>query len=255
MTSHNSRLRQTRQDTSLKRKPFKKSPMTSHTLLHHETLKQKQILCKKSTLSNGFEPGTFRVWAELSKPKSPHNETSTHIRLNTGGSAPGLHRVAVQSDIGIFFAYFRLFHFLAKNSLTLTPSETECFAHVFSLLDVPLSKTVWPNGLRRWLKAPFRKAFKRIRIWDLQVMSRSQQAQISTQWNFDWHTIEYRGFSTRPAQSCCSIRHRNLLCIFSSFHFLEKNSLTLTPSETQCFAHVFFFVGCTSFQGGLAERS
>ena len=70
-------------------------------------------------------------------------------------------------------------------------------------------------------------------------MSRTQQAQISTQWNFDWHTIEYRGFSTRPAQSCCSIRHRNLLCIFSSFHFLAKNSLTLTPSETECFAHVF----------------
>ena len=53
---------------------------------------------------------------------------------------------------------------------------------------------------------------------------------------YDWNT---RGFSTRPAQSCCSIRHRNLLSIFSSFHFLAKNSLTLTPSGTECFAHVF----------------
>ena len=81
-------------------------------------------------------------------------------------------------------------------------------------------------------------ALKRIRTWDLEVMSRTQQAQISTQWNFDWQTIEYRGFSTRPAQSCCSIRHGNLLCKFSSFHFLAKNSLTLTPSETECFTHV-----------------
>ena len=89
-------------------------------------------------------------------------------------------------------------------------------------------------------------------------MSRTQQAQISTQWNFDWHTIEYRGFSTRPAQSCCSIRHRNLLCIFSSFHFLAKNSLTLTPSETECFAHVFSLLDVplskTIWPSGLRRR-
>ena len=159
MTSHNSRLRQTRQDKSLKRKPFLKNhpwhPTHSYTTKLWSKSKYSAKKARSQTDSNlgpsGYEPNSA----------SPNLHTMK-VRLtydwNTGGSAPGLHRVAVQSDIGVFFAYFRFFfHFPAKNSLTLAPSGTECFAHVFSLLDVPLSKTVWPSGLRRWLMAPFRK--------------------------------------------------------------------------------------------------
>ena len=104
---------------------FKKQPMTFHTLLHHETLKQKQILCKKSTLSNGFVPGTLRVMSRTQQTQISTQWDFDRHTIEYRGFSTRPDRVAVQSDISL--------NPLCIFSLTLTPSETECLAHIYFL--------------------------------------------------------------------------------------------------------------------------
>ena len=144
MTSHNSEQRQTQQDVlenenlillnqksplhdipQLQIAPnsghmFKtKTLLTSHTLLHHETLKQKQILCQKSTLSNGFEPGTG-----MSRTQQAQISTQclTYDWIQGVQWTPGLTELLFNQTLESSLHDFHLFISTRNKLVTLTPS-------------------------------------------------------------------------------------------------------------------------------------
>ena len=156
MTSHNSRLRQTRQDTSLKRKPFLKNhpwhPTHSYTTKLWSKSKYSAKKARSQTDSNlgpsGYEPNSASPNLHTMRLRQTHDWIQ-------GVQHPAWTELLFNQTI--FLANFRLS--FPRNIFPdfNTVRDWMFCTYLFSLLDVPLSKMAWPSGLRRWLKAPFRQ--------------------------------------------------------------------------------------------------